>query len=111
MDVSITSGEGKPYCFKPKPGAVGLIPVKRRSVKRLILDDILQCFRSLLSGPTTTTFTLLVLRNRQGESIQRQEIMIIRNHVCPTNTTPSTSARADKIKASSAKNYVREQQC
>lgn len=40
--------------------------------------------------------------------------MIIMDHVYPTsttNTTPSTSARADKAKASSAKNYDREQQC
>ncbi|KAB2636529.1 hypothetical protein D8674_027063 [Pyrus ussuriensis x Pyrus communis] len=40
----------KPDCFKPQAGVTAsVIPAKRRSVKRMILDDIVQFFSSVFT--------------------------------------------------------------
>ncbi|KAM1212338.1 hypothetical protein ACFX2G_003977 [Malus domestica] len=87
MEMKINSGVGKPYCLKPKPG--GVIPAKRRSVKSLILDDILQCFRSLLPGPTNSTAAspsagVLADDGDKAKASSAKKIMIISNHVYPS---------------------------
>ncbi|CAN6545155.1 unnamed protein product [Malus baccata var. baccata] len=40
----------QPYCFQPQAGVTAsVIPAKRRSVKRMILDDVVQFFSSVFT--------------------------------------------------------------
>ncbi|TQD80054.1 hypothetical protein C1H46_034386 [Malus baccata] len=87
MEMKTNSAEGKPFCLKPKPG--GVVPAKRRSVKSLILDDILQCFQSLLPGPTSSTAAspsagVLADDGDKAKASSTKKIMIISNHVYPS---------------------------
>ncbi|KAM1795449.1 hypothetical protein ACFX11_035796 [Malus domestica] len=89
MEMKINSGEGKQYCLKLKPGARGVVPAKRRSVKSLILEDFLQCFRSLLLGTTTSSTTpapsagILTNNGDTAKASSAKKIMIISNHSRP----------------------------
>ncbi|CAB4291306.1 unnamed protein product [Prunus armeniaca] len=76
LSSSQDQSKAEPWLFKPKAGSV--FPVKKRLVKRMMFDQIVQCFCSVSVSDNTTN------RPSSASTSNANKVIIITNQVYPS---------------------------